>query len=123
MFKVDDTNKRISITRCDTGYTTFGVDDENFHPSAGDRLTFSVGNNYDDPPIFSITNVMDDSEDAFWQVSFKPEHTKNLAYGKYVFDVELEIVSNGEVVDRDTIIGKDDEIKPTFVVWPEVTKE
>lgn len=94
---------------------------EPFHPSNGDKLVFKVTKKLGDEEsrVLVIENEMDNNEEEYWSIKFKPEDTKNLAFGKYFYDVEINICDNGEVVDVDTIIGKTDEITPTFMIWGE----
>ena len=68
---------------------------------------------------------MVESETDFWSIRINPEDTNELKFGKYAFDVQLEIRnSETDVLEAvDTIIGKTDTISPTLVLWGEVTKE
>lgn len=119
MFKVDPDTFFIAITRGDSGSLTFGAvdDDENpYIPSDGDSLTFSVSQSASKPALFSVTNIMNDNVEAFWDIMILPEHTQGFKFGDYVYDVELK---HGGLVT--TIIGETDDIHPKFRVWKEVT--
>ena len=76
-------------------------------------------------PLFVIMNEMDDDVDAFWEIGIEPEHTEELPFGNYAYDVQIELRSSatGELEAVDTIIGKTDEVSPVFRVWGEVSKE
>lgn len=58
-----------------------------------------------------------DTED-FWTITIQPANTNPMKFGDYVFDVQL---THGDEVD--TIIGKTDELNPTFRLWGEVATE
>lgn len=121
MFNVDPNEMLIELTRGDTAQITFSAVDaeENpYVPSAGDKLGLTVAKKPGSDPIFSIVNTMDDDAEAFWNITILPEHTKDMKFGDYAFDVQLIHDSN-----VDTIIGITDDITPTFRVWGEVTLE
>jgi hypothetical protein len=124
MVKVDTKTMWIYLTRGDSAIIVFSAENEGgepFHPSNGDKLVFKVTKKLGDEEsrVLVIENEMDNNEEEYWSIKFKPEDTKNLAFGKYFYDVEINICDNGEVVDVDTIIGKTDEITPTFMIWGE----
>lgn len=124
MIKVDTETMWIYLTRGDSAIIVFSAENEKgepFHPSNGDKLVFKVTKKLGDEEsrVLIIENEMDDNEEEYWSIKFKPEDTKNLAFGKYFYDVEINICDDGEVVDVDTIIGKTDEITPTFMIWGE----
>lgn len=124
MVKVDTKTMWIYLTRGDSAIIVFSAENEEgkpFHPSNGDKLVFKVTKKLGDEEsrVLVIENEMDNNEEEYWSIKFKPEDTKNLAFGKYFYDVEINICDNGEVVDVDTIIGKTDEITPTFMIWGE----
>jgi hypothetical protein len=124
MIKVDIKTMWIYITRGDSAIIVFSAeneDGESFHPSNGDKLIFKATKKMGDEEsrVITIENEMDGNEEEYWSIKFKPEDTKNLAFGKYPYDVEINICDNGEVVDVDTIIGKTDTLSPTLVIWGE----
>lgn len=117
------------MTRADSENIVFGAKDketkEPYVPTAKDRLIFSAARKVGDNPLLEIVNVMDSDANAFWNIRFDPEDTENLAFGKYAYDVELQMRNSvtGELEDRKTIIGKTDTLSPTLVIWGEVSKE
>lgn len=124
MIKTDKEKQWIYLTRGDTADIKFGAKDDQgteFHPTAKDKLIFSVCHVWNTTPIFTIENEMGSSENEFWTVRFEPEHTKDLEVKKYVYDVEVNKIDSvtGELQDRITIIGKTDTLNPTFVLWGE----
>ena len=98
----------ITLTRGDTFKTVIRIenqDGEAYQPQDGDVVRFALNKKYkkDDegPPL--ILKVLD-NEDLLLEL--KPEDTKNLKYGPYVYDIEITL-SNGEVytvIDRATLI-------------------
>lgn len=128
MFKVDPENKIIYITRGDTASIIFSAKDSEgneFHPTANDRLIFSAAKKVGDEPLIEIIKNMNGNEEDFWTVTLLPEHTENLSFGKYAFDVQLELrdPQTSELTAINTIIGKTDEISPYLVIWGEVSQE
>lgn len=128
MLKIDSETMTISMTRGDTVDIIFSAVNEEgelFHPTRNDRLIFSVAKKIGEEPIISVSNTMVDSETDFWSIRINPEDTNELKFGKYAFDVQLEIRnSETDALEAvDTIIGKTDTISPTLVLWGEVTKE
>ena len=110
----------IELTRGDNASIVFSAvngEGATYEPSAGDKLQFAVAKKVGTEPLFSITNTMVTDDDAFWTIQILPEHTKELKFGDYVYDVQL---SNSSGVD--TIIGETDDIHPTFRVWGEVAE-
>lgn len=129
MIRIDQDTQWIYMTRSDTENIIFGAKDkvtkESYVPTAKDRLIFSAAKKIGDKPVLEIVNVMDSDVDAFWNIRFEPEDTEALAFGKYAYDVELQMRNSvtGELDDRKTIIGKTDTLSPTLVIWGEVSKE
>lgn len=128
MLKIDSQTMTISMTRGDTVDIIFSAVNEEgelFHPTKNDRLVFSVATKIGNDPIICIINEMNDNEVDFWSVKINPEDTNELKFGKYVFDVQLEVRDSetGALQAVDTIIGKTDTISPTLVLWGEVSKE
>ena len=124
MFRIDKDTMTISLTRGNSATIIFSAKDEednDFHPTAGDKIIFEASKKVGDEPVIKIENVMVSNEEEFWAVKINPEDTENLNIGKYAFDVDLEIYdSSGNLIDRDTIIGKTDVISPTLVLWGDV---
>lgn len=128
MLEIDSGTMTISMTRGDTVDIIFSaINDkgEAFHPTTKDRLIFSVAKKVGDEPIICIVNEMNDNEEEFWSIRINPQDTKELNFGKYAFDVQLEVrgAENGELEAVDTIIGKTDKVSPSLVLWGEVSKE
>ena len=129
MIRIDQETRWIYMTRSDTENIIFGAKDkvtkEPYVPTAKDRLIFSAAKKVGDEPLVKIENEMESDAEAFWNIRFEPEDTESLAFGKYAYDVELQMRNSitGELEDRKTIIGKTDTISPTLVIWGEVTRE
>ena len=129
MIRIDQDTQWIYMTRSDTENIIFGAKDketkEPYVPTVKDKLIFSAARKVGDEPLVQIVNEMTDDAEAFWNIRFEPEDTESLAFGKYAYDVELQMrdSSTGELEDRKTIIGKTDTKSPTLVIWGEVTKE
>ncbi len=85
MFKVDDNN--ISIIRGDSGAFTISIADTNGSPVAltdGDVLTFTLRRTPRSPTIV-LQKVIVNGE-----LDIKPADTEGLAFGAYVYDVQLK---------------------------------
>lgn len=128
MLKIDSNTMTISMTRGDTVDIIFSAVNEEgnlFHPTKNDRLIFSVAKKLGEDPIICIINEMNENEEDFWSIRIEPQNTSELKFGKYPFDVQLEIrgSDNGALEAVDTIIGKTDTISPSLVIWGEVSKE
>lgn len=129
MIRIDQETQWIYMTRSDTENIIFGAKDkvtkEPYVPTPKDKLIFSAAKKVGDDPLVKIENEMTDNAEGFWNIRFEPEDTETLAFGKYAYDVELQIRNSvtGELEDRKTIIGKTDTKSPTLVIWGEVTKE
>lgn len=105
MFSID--NNTIKITRGDTGRfsitLTNELDGTVYTPSAYDKITFTVKKSVKD------TNILIQKEGT--TITISPEDTANLAFGKYVYDVQV-VFSNGDV---DTVV-----VPSTFQILSEV---
>lgn len=128
MLKIDSQTMTISMTRGDTVDIIFSAVNEEgdaFHPTKNDRLIFSVARKLGEEPIICVVNEMNESEEDFWSIRIEPSDTNELKFGKYPFDVQLEIrgADNGALEVVDTIIGKTDTLSPSLVIWGEVSKE
>ncbi len=123
MLKIDKDTMTIFLTRGNSANIVFSAkneDDEEFHPTAGDKIIFEASKKVGEEPVLVIENTMVDDEEAFWTIRFNPSDTENLSIGKYAFDVDIEIYAGNILVDRDTIIGKTDTVSPTLVLWGDV---
>lgn len=129
MIKIDQETQWIYMTRADSENIIFGainkITEEPYIPKLKDRLIFSAAKKVGDEPLIEITNEMTGNAEAFWNIRFEPEDTEGMAFGKYAYDVQLEIrnSSTGEIEDVKTIIGKTDTKSPTLMIWGEVSKE
>ena len=128
MFKVDSENMIIYLTRGDSASIVFSAktqEGEVFHPSKYDKLCFSAAKKLGEEPLIEIVNEMDEDESEFWTINIDTEDTKKLNFGKYNFDVQIEIKDSAESepVAVKTIIGKTDEITPYLILWGEISPE
>nr|DAL27915.1 MAG TPA_asm: hypothetical protein [Caudoviricetes sp.] len=85
MFKVDNNN--ISIIRGDSGAFTISIADTNGSPVAltdGDVLTFTLRRTPRSPTIV-LQKVIVNGE-----LDIKPADTEGLAFGAYIYDVQLK---------------------------------
>ena len=123
MLNIDTETMLIELTRGDTASIVFGAVDDSgtaWNPTEGDEvLKFSVAKKWGAEPLFEISNEFDGVDtDKFWTIVIPSDNTNDLKFGDYVYDVQVETSSG-----VDTIIGKTDEINPTFRVWGEVATE
>ena len=129
MIKIDQETQWIYMTRADSENIVFGAVDkitgDPYIPKTNDRLIFSAAKKVGDDPLIEITNKMTGDVEAFWNIRFDPDDTRSLPFGKYAYDVQLEIRNalTDDIDDVKTIIGKTDTKSPTLVLWGEVTKE
>lgn len=129
MIRIDQDTQWINMTRADTENIVFGAKDkitgEPYVPTVKDRLIFSAARKVGDDPLVEIVNEMVDDAEAFWNIRFEPEDTESLSFGKYAYNVELQMRNSvtGELTDKKTIIGKTDTLSPTLVIWGEVGRE
>ena len=131
MLKVDTETMMICLTRGDTANIVFGAvtkEGDPWNPDTdGQQLTFAVSKKWGGERLMEITNTYDstkeDALDKFWTITIgKDDWLEGTAdkfkFQDYVFDVQI-LTATG----ADTIIGKTDEITPTFRVWGEVAEE
>lgn len=91
----------ITLTRGDTFVAEIRISQANgsqYFPSEGDTVRFALKKSYTDADILISKDIPIDT----MQLILQPEDTKNLDFGKYVYDVQLT-KSTGEV---DTFITK-----------------
>ena len=91
----------ITLTRGDSFIADISItdqDDKPYIPGAGDVIRFAMKNSYEEAEPLLMVDIPIDT----MKLAIKPEDTKNLAFGKYVYDIELT-KANGEV---DTFITK-----------------
>lgn len=123
MLSINTETMLIELTRGDNASIVFSAVDSDgttYTPSTGDKLKFAVAKKVGAEPLFQIETEKTalNTNDDFWTIQILPEHTRELKFGDYAYDVQL---SNSSGVD--TIIGETDDIHPTFRVWGEVATE
>lgn len=95
-YKIDGTN--ITLTRGDTLRVkmiplVYGTTDVAYVPEDGDEIRFACKKTFsDDEPVLIMNNIPNDT----CMLHLRPEQTKTLSYGKYVYDVQLTY-ADGEV--------------------------
>lgn len=119
MLKVDGTT--ITMTRGDSARINISIayeGGESFIVEYGDIVRFTARRQYDDPepalvidiPLgYDAENEINTADSV--ELYIRPEHTRDLSYGSYKFDVQL-IRANGDI---DTFIDRAD-----FVLTEEV---
>ena len=128
MLQIDTTTMQIALTRGDSASITFGAVDKDgttWNPSVGDEtLTFAVAKKWGGEPLMKITNPYDADMDVFWTIKIDTDDWLDdggndvFKFGDYVYDVQVG-TSTGAI----TIIGKTEELNPTFTVLGEVAPE
>lgn len=91
----------ITLTRGDSFIADISITDQDnnpYVPVAGDAVRFAMKASYEDAEPLLVKNVPIDT----MKLAIDPEDTKELAFGKYVYDIELT-KATGEV---DTFITK-----------------
>lgn len=100
----------ITLTRGDTfvaDVAVYDADGNPYIPVEGDSIRFAMKKAYNDPIPLLVKEIPIDT----LQLRIESEDTKKLAFGKYVYDIELT-KANGDV---DTFI-----VKATFNLTEEV---
>lgn len=95
------TGNRINLTRGDTcrvQLTLYTSEGELYTPTEGDVIRFAAKKAYEDPVPLIYIVIPNDT----LILEIKPTHTKNLAFGAYVYDIQLTC-ADGTV---DTFITK-----------------
>lgn len=132
MLNIDTNTFLIEITRGDSASIVFSAVDEEgvtYTPTKGDKLCFAVARTWGKTPMMKIETVYDGSGteeaiEAFWTINIETDDwlnvdgTDKFKFSDYVYDVQI-LTSTG----AETIIGKTDEITPTFRVWGEAAEE
>ena len=128
MIDINTTTMTIALTRGDSASIKFGAVNEDgtaWNPSDGDEtLTFAVAKKWGGEPLMKIINPYDIDMDAFWTITIgtndwlDDDGNDKFKFGDYVFDVQVG-TSTGAI----TIIGKTDDLSPTFRVLGEVAPE
>lgn len=102
MFETDDKNN-IYLTRGDTGIFTVSLEDCEGHPyipQAGEKIRFAMAKKFG-AGADVLVNKQFPADTLTLEI--EPQDTKNLAFGEYVYDVELTDLS-GHV--STVILGK-----------------
>lgn len=113
MFKI--TNKEIYLTRGDNARMHVSAKDrisgDIYIPQNGDKIAFSLKKKIKDETKLIFIEQTEHTENG-WYIVFQPEHTKDLAFGDYLYDIQLTTADDWV----DTIV------EPTkFTVAEEVT--
>lgn len=86
MVKINGTT--INMTRGDTLRVTISMEDEQgqeYTPVEGDVIRFAMKNNYMATDVLIEKEIPHDT----MQLELQPSDTKNLAFGSYVYDIEI----------------------------------
>ena len=128
MLEIDTNTMTIAITRGDSASIQFGAKDKDgqtWNPSEGDEtLTFAVAKKWGGEPLMEITNPYSATPSTFWTITIgtndwlDDDGADKFKFADYVFDVQVG-TSSGAI----TIIGKTDDLSPTFRVLGEVAPE
>lgn len=96
------TGTRIQMTRGDTLKAVIGMKTKsggNYTPAEGDAVRFAMKKKYSDEDEVLITKVIPNDT---LLLHLEPQDTKELSYGRYVYDVQITY-ANGDV---DTFIDR-----------------
>lgn len=86
MFSINDNN--ISLTRGDTLFLTVNLTDnagDVYEPQEGDTIRFAMKKKIASTQLIMLKNIPTNT----MTFEIKPEDTKELNYGTYVYDIEL----------------------------------
>ena len=105
-YKINDITKKISLTRGDTLRLAIDIYDNNniYTPSKNDSIRFAMKKTYASNVILIHKDISTDS----MILTISPNDTKQLAFGTYVYDIEITF----EDGDVDTFISGVFEILP-----------
>lgn len=105
-YKINNSNKKITLIRGDSLHLKVNIyiDGEPYTPSNGDTVRFAMKQTYQSNKILIHKNIPIDS----LELHLEPSDTKKLAFGKYVYDIEITF-DNGDV---DTFISGELELAP-----------
>ena len=135
MLNINTETMLIELTRGDAASIVFSAVDGSgtaWNPQyTTDSITFAVAKKFGGTPLMVITNEYDGTDpptttslENFWTINIDTddwldENGNDLfKFQDYVWDCQITTSSGS-----DTIIGKTDEITPTFRVWGEVAEE
>ena len=105
-YTINNTNKKITLTRGDTLKMQVNVyiGDEQYTPTSNDSVRFAMKQSYTSNRVLIRKTIPTDT----MILHLVPNDTKKLAFGKYVYDIEITF-ENGDV---DTFIKGEFEITP-----------
>lgn len=105
-YSINNKTKRIALVRGDTlrAQVEILVNDEAYTPVSGDKIRFSMKRNYSSSRILIHKKIPNDTLILY----LEPKDTKKLAFGNYVYDIEITF-ANGDV---DTFIRGEFRIEP-----------
>lgn len=106
-YSINNKTKKISLVRGDTLKVRVEILKNNntiYTPQNGDTLRFAMKKDYSSSRVLINKSIPTDT----LILHLKPEDTKKLAFGEYVYDIEITF-ANGDV---DTFITGKFEIKP-----------
>lgn len=86
MFTINDNN--ISLTRGDTLFLTVNLTDSDgdpYVPSEGDRIRLAMKRRINSSDLVMLKEISPET----LTFEIEPQDTKDLAYGTYVYDIEL----------------------------------
>lgn len=107
-YTINNATKRITLTRGDTLKMRVGilVNKEMYTPEEGDSVRFALKQTYNSSRVLIHKNIPTDT----LILHLQPEDTKKLAFGNYVYDIELTFADG----DVNTFISGQ------FIIEPEV---
>lgn len=93
-YSINNKNKRIALIRGDTlrMQVEILVDDEPYTPTDGDRVRFALKQSYSSSKVLIHKDIPNDTLVLY----LAPSDTKKLAFGNYVYDIEITF-ANGDV--------------------------
>lgn len=105
-YSINNKTKKISLVRGDSLHLKVNIyiNQELYTPENGDRVRFAMKQSYQSNKVLVHKNIPIDS----LELHLEPSDTKKLAFGKYVYDIEITF-DNGDV---DTFISGEFELTP-----------
>lgn len=93
-YSINNKTKKISLVRGDSLHLKVNIyiDGEPYTPSNGDTVRFAMKQTYQSNKVLIHKNIPIDS----LELHLEPSDTKKLAFGKYVYDIEITF-ANGDV--------------------------
>ena len=105
-YKINNSNKKITLVRGDSLHLKVNIylNKEPYTPQEGDVVRFAMKQSYQSNKVLIHKDIPIDT----LELSLEPSDTKRLAFGKYVYDIEITF-DNGDV---DTFISGEFELTP-----------